>query len=282
MRSYVLKHALLFVAGFSLVFVLVFGVPTTLLGSLVYAQRDLLAAIGGLLILILGLHMAGFFKGLVRLTRLGGNTLQPLTRAIDRADHTLDAIILPERRWQTQQSQSPSYIRSLLVGVTFAAGWTPCIGPLLGMVLMIASVNPGQALGLLLVYSLGLAIPFLVMASLLSAATNFVRRLNRYMGAIEMVSGILLVVVGILLIQGTFAQLNFLFSSSAPAWLTDVEVSLMPQGADISFPLAFLAGLLSFLSPCVLPLMPIYISYLTGTMLGSQAGQPQPAAGSMG
>ena len=273
MRVHIMQHALLFVAGFTLVFVILFGIPTTLLGNLVYAQRDLLAALGGLLILVLGLHMAGFFKGLIRLTQMAGKTLQPLSQSIARADATLDSIILPERRLQAGGGQSPSYLRSLLVGITFAAGWTPCIGPLLGLVLMLASVNPAQALVLLFTYSLGLALPFLLTALLLSTAVNFLKRLNRFLRIIEIASGLLLVIVGILLIAGTFSTMNLLFSA-APAWLTGLETSLLPTESQVTLPLAFLAGLLSFLSPCVLPLVPIYLSYLTGTTIGQAQASP--------
>jgi cytochrome c-type biogenesis protein len=270
MRAYVLSHALLFVAGFTLVFVILFGIPTTLLGSFVYTQRGLLAVLGGLLIIVLGLHMAGFFKVLVRLAGRASDSLKPLRDALVSADRTLDALILPEHRLQDGRSSSPGYVRSLLVGVTFAAGWTPCIGPLLGLVLTLAAVNPGQAIPLLLAYSAGLALPFLLTAVLLSSATGFLKRLNRQLHAIEVASGVLLVIVGALLVQGTFSTLNILFSAS-PGWVTGIESGLAADASALTLPVAALAGLLSFLSPCVLPLVPIYLSYLSGTLVGRRA-----------
>ena len=267
MRTYVLSHALLFVVGFTLVFVVLFGIPTTVLGELVYAQRGLLAGLGGLLIIVLGLHMAGFFKAAARLANRGGRRTRFLTDAIAAADRALDAVILPERRWQAGRGGSPGYARSLIVGITFAAGWTPCIGPLLGLVLTLAAVNPGQALPLLLAYSAGLAAPFLLTAALLSTATTFLKRLNRTMRLIELGSGILLVLVGVLLVLGTFSILNAMFSG-APVWLTEIESLLVTDAPALTLPVAALAGLLSFLSPCVLPLAPIYLSYLSGTLVG--------------
>jgi cytochrome c-type biogenesis protein len=264
-RAYVFSHALLFVAGFTLVFVLVFGLPTTVLGTLLYDYRDWITFGGGVLIIILGLHMAGAFKALVRLAGAG-----PLHDALARLDAGLDAIILPERRLQIDQDRSPSYIRSALIGVTFAAGWTPCVGPLLGLVLSLASTEPARAAFLLLIYSMGLAVPFLLTAALLGTATGFLRRINRYLHAIELVSGLLLVVVGVFLVGGTFSYINILFSAT-PSWTTALENALV--GSTISIPLAFVAGLLSFLSPCVLPLVPIYLGYLTGTALGSPERQ---------
>jgi cytochrome c-type biogenesis protein len=273
-RAYVFSHALLFVAGFTLVFVLLFGIPTTILGTFFRDYADWIARIGGALIIVLGLHMAGFFKALVRLASLGGERVNPLKEAVAKVDYTLDSIILPEHRLQAGQDRSPSYARSAVVGITFAAGWTPCVGPLLGLVLSLAYTDPGQAVPLLFVYSMGLAVPFLLTAALLSTAVGFLKRINRYLHAIEVISGVLLVVVGVFLVSGVFSRLNILFSAT-PEWLTNVE-SGFAIGATISFPLAFLAGLLSFLSPCVLPLVPIYLGYLTGTVVGSQE-QPAPA-----
>ena len=103
---------------------------------------------------------------------------------------------------------------------------------------------------------------------------TFLKRINRYMHAIELVSGVLLVVVGVFLISGMFSRFNILFSA-APEWLSSVEYGFA-VGATITVPLAFLAGLLSFLSPCVLPLVPIYLGYLTGTTMTSSSEQ-QPA-----
>jgi cytochrome c-type biogenesis protein len=272
-RAYVFSHALLFVAGFTLVFVLLFGIPTTVLGTFFRDYADWIARIGGALIIVLGLHMAGFFKALVRLASLGGERAKPLKDAVAKVDYTLDSLILPEHRLQAGQDRSPSYARSAVVGITFAAGWTPCVGPLLGLVLSLAYTDPGQAVPLLFVYSMGLAVPFLLTAALLSTAVGFLKRINRYLHAIEVISGVLLVVVGVFLVSGVFSRLNILFSAT-PEWLTNVE-SGFAIGATISFPLAFLAGLLSFLSPCVLPLVPVYLGYLTGTVVGSQE-QPAP------
>jgi cytochrome c-type biogenesis protein len=281
-RAYVFSHALLFVAGFTLVFVLLFGIPATVLGGVLFDYRDWIARVGGVLLVVLGLHMAGFFKVLVRLTSLGGEALKPLKDGVAKVDYTLDSIILPERRLQLGQDHSPSYARSAVVGITFAAGWTPCVGPLLGLVLSMAYTQPGRAVPLLFVYSMGLAMPFLITAALLSTAVGFLKRINRYLGVIELISGVLLVVVGVFLISGIFSRFNVLFSAT-PKWLTSVEDGFAVE-TTITVPLAFLAGLLSFLSPCVLPLVPIYLGYLTGTTVTSSSAQrpagtpPTPAS----
>jgi len=119
------------------------------------------------------------------------------------------------------QDQAPSYVRSGLVGMTFAAGWTPCIGPLLGAILTLAIQGQNMALAMfyLFVYSMGLAIPFLVTAWMLSSATSRLKKLNRYLPLIERVSGAFIIIVGILLVTGSFTILNNFFNRITPEWL---------------------------------------------------------------
>ncbi len=105
--------------------------------------------------------------------------------------------------------------------MTFAAGWTPCIGPLLGVILTLAiqGQNVGLAMFYLFVYSLGLAVPFLITAWMLTAATDRLRKLNRHMGLIERVSGAFILIIGVLLISGYFTILNTYFNRFVPEWL---------------------------------------------------------------
>lgn len=191
-RRQVFSHALLFVGGFTLVFVIVFGLPATLLGS---AFRDLspwLAKIGGFLVILFGLH-------------------------------TLGLITIPflnmTRRVEMGQGLEQGCVRSGLVGMTFAAGWTPCIGPLLGAVMSMAFTRPGQGALFTFIYALGLAVPFLTAALLLTRATAWLRRLNRHARAVEMISGLFLIGVGLLLVTGTFTVLNTYFIRITPEWM---------------------------------------------------------------
>lgn len=147
------------------------------------------------------------------------------------------------------------YGGSVVVGVAFGAGWTPCIGPILSGILFIAA-NGSAAQGslLLFVYSLGFAVPFLIAAQALTAF----RRLNKYVGIIEKIGGVLLIVVGVLLLTDTIAALSPYLAS-----MGSLE-SLLETGGAPTLGLAFLAGALSFLSPCVLPILPSFLAYLTG------------------
>ena len=263
----VMGHALMFIAGFSLVFVSLGATVGLFFGSFFQTDfADILVGIGGVLLLILGIHMSGVLKWIVSQLDQAPSIQKPL-KWIDRK---LDELILPERRKQSGYGQSPGLIRSGVVGMTFAAGWTPCIGPLLGGILGLAlnasratspTVAVLQSAVLLFVYSLGLAIPFLVTAWMLNRARGFLRRLNRHVHIIERISAVLLIGIGLLLLFGTLTELNRFFSEQ-PEWIYAIEQSLVRS--TVSIPVAFLAGLLSFLSPCVLPLIPVYIGYLTG------------------
>lgn len=195
-RKTVFSHALLFVAGFTFVFVVVFGAPVGFLGGALGEAADYMVWVGGLLLIVFGLHTMGVIN-------------IPLFNM--------------QKKLEYGQDQAPSYIRSGVVGMTFAAGWTPCIGPLLGAILTLAiqGQNVGLAMFYLFVYSMGLAIPFLVTAWMLTAATSRLKKLNRYLPVIERVSGAFIILVGVLLVTGTFTYLNTVFNQLTPQWLLE-------------------------------------------------------------
>ncbi len=123
------------------------------------------------------------------------------------------------RRLEMGGGTEPGYARSTLFGATFAAGWTPCIGPLLGTVMTLAFTEPSRAVGFILIYALGLATPFLVTAALLTRAVGGLKRLNRHLRAVQVASGLLMIGVGMLLISGLFSLLNSYFVELTPEWL---------------------------------------------------------------
>ncbi len=271
----IVKHALMFIGGFTLVFVLLGATTGLLLGTFFQTGLvDIMIVVGGILLLILGIHMSGLVKWLI--SKLDSESA--IQKSLVWIDRKLDELILPERRKQAGYDQSPGLIRSGVVGMTFAAGWTPCIGPLLGAILTLAlnasrNTNPTGAVLLsavfLFAYSMGLAVPFLLTAWVLNRATGFLRRMNRHVHIVERISAFFLIAIALLLLFGSISELNYYFGSSQPDWVYQIEDSLRHFG--ISIPLAFLAGLLSFLSPCVLPLIPVYLGYLTGVAVASGA-----------
>jgi cytochrome c-type biogenesis protein len=197
-RRLVFSHALMFVAGFTFVFVVVFGAPVGFLGGFLGKFADYMVWLGGILLIVFGLHTMGLIT-------------IPLFNM--------------QKKMEYGHGQAPGYLRSGLVGMTFAAGWTPCIGPLLGAILTLAiqGRDMGLAMFYLFVYSMGLAVPFLVTAWMLTAATSRLRLITRHMALIERVSGAFMVLIGIMLLTGTFTYLNSLVNQFAPAWLLELS-----------------------------------------------------------
>lgn len=172
-RRTTLVHALLFVTGFTLVF-LALGATATVLGRLLHQQRDWVGRVGGVLVIVLGLYLLGAFN------------FGALSR--ERRVHIANKPV--------------GYLGTVLVGMAFAAGWTPCIGPILGGVLTYtaSSADLNRGLLLLFAYSLGLAVPFLLAAVMID---RFMTLFKRYRGALvwmSRISGVLLIAVGILMI----------------------------------------------------------------------------------
>lgn len=175
------SHGLAFVLGFSVVFILL-GVAASALGSLLYNAREWIAKIGGIVVVIFGLHMTGIIR-------------------IPFLEYDL--------RPQSTPNRQRGYVASALMGVFFSAGWSPCVGPVLGAILTLA-INGGsisQGVSLLTAYSIGLAIPFLVAALGIGWVTTILRRYGKVMRYIEIGMGIVLIIVGIMLFMGTFVQL---------------------------------------------------------------------------
>lgn len=237
-RLTVFLHAALFVFGFSLVFVVGWGGAITLLGELFGTYKTLLAQIGGFVIILFGLATLGVIK--------------------------LPWLYYADTRPQFQ-TQRTGFLASALMGIFFAAGWTPCVGTTLGAILTLglSQQSVGQAMVLSSGYALGLGLPFLAIGLGMDRAAQFVRRFRKHMRTIEIVSGLFLIIVGLIMLTNNlswiaiWAQRNGLF----------LDVSF-GQSAVPSYPVAILAGLLSFLSPCVLPLVPAYIGYLSGHAFG--------------
>lgn len=193
-RWHVFAHALSFVGGFTLIFIVLFGLPATYLGGALSQYSQYIARIGGVLVIIFGLHTIGLI--------------------------TIPALNMT-RRMDIAHGERPGYVRSGLIGIAFAAGWTPCIGPLLGAVISMTFTQPSTGIFFTFIYAMGLATPFLLTALLVTRATEFLRRLNRHAHIVQRVSGVFLVAIGLLLATGQFATLNSLFVQITPDWLVE-------------------------------------------------------------
>jgi len=230
-------HALLFVGGFSLVFVVGWGGAATLMGQLFGQYKTALGRLGGFVVILFGLYTLG----VLRIPWLSMDT-----------------------RAQPGRLTSGGLLNSGLFGVLFAAGWTPCVGTTLGAILTLgfSQVTSDQAMVLSSGYALGLGLPFLALAGLLDRALAIVSRLRKHIQTFQRISGFLLILLGALLLTNQitliaiWAQRNGFFLD-------------LPFGATAvpTFLAAVAAGALSFLSPCVLPLVPAYLAYLGGAGL---------------
>jgi cytochrome c-type biogenesis protein len=160
-----------------------------------------------------------------------------------------------EHRIRTRRFRN-SYVSSFVFGFAFAIGWTPCVGAILGSIYIFAATSPGLGFLLLLAYSLGLGIPFLVFGAFISRLSAFMRRIHSFLKYFNIIGGLFLVALGVLVFTGYIGLLSvFLIGNAAP----------MAAGDSLNFLIAIIAGVLTFLSPCILPLLPAYFSYMAGT-----------------
>ena len=234
-RSYVFLHALAFVFGFSIIFVVGWGGATTILGQLFVTYKDWIARIWGIILIIFGLA-------------------------------AMEIIHIPWFYMDTRRQfkgKTGTFWGSIAMGVFFAAGWSPCIGATLGAILTLgfSSETVGQAMRLSLAYSLGLGIPFLILALAIDQSVPFVRKLGKHIRTFQIISGLLIIAIGVLMIT---AQMTAL---ARWALQSGLYLDIQSRSGIPSMMTALAAGALSFLSPCVFPLVPAYLGYLSGHVI---------------
>jgi cytochrome c-type biogenesis protein len=181
-RKKVILSTISFVLGFSVVFILMGG-SASYLGGLIYKYKNLIRIIGGVLIIILGIHLTGVFR----------------IRSLEF-----------EKRIQIQKKPL-HFLGTFIVGMAFGAGWSPCIGPLLGSILIVAGSQETVAQGMVLlgVYSAGLALPFVIISVFINFLLVFMKRASKVLKYVNVVAGILLILVGLVLVTNKL----YLFSS---------------------------------------------------------------------
>lgn len=183
-------HSMVFVLGFSTVFIAL-GASATFLSRLLLQHMQILAQIGGALIVLFGLHYMGIFR---------------------------ISILNMEARFNPQQ-KPPGVFGTYLIGLAFAFGWTPCVGPILAGILAIAGTQEsvGQGTLLLAVYSAGLGIPFILAGLAINVFFQFFTRIRNHLRTLEIISGALLVAVGLLISLGDFNRLSIMLLQWFPA-----------------------------------------------------------------
>jgi len=190
-RHLTLFHAGLFVLGFSLVFIAM-GASASALGGLLFKYRDWIERAGGAILVLLGLWMTGWLKV---------------------------GFLYKEARFHFHE-RPEGYLGSVLIGAAFAAGWTPCVGPILAGILMLASTAGSVAKGILLLslYSAGFAVPLLLCAFAVERSSKILNRIKPALPVIERATGILLILMGVFMASGWYSRLSGWVLSSFPGW----------------------------------------------------------------
>lgn len=188
LRRRVVFAALVFVLGFSTVFVAL-GAGASLIGAVLRAYAHILAQVAGVAIIIMGLHFLGVFR-----------------------------LAFLSREARVEVSKPAGFGGAYIMGLAFAFGWTPCIGPVLAGVLAVAGseATVWRGAGLLAIYSAGLGVPFLLAAFAMGPFLRFLKRFRANLGLIEKVMGVLLVITGILFLTGTISQFGFYLLEAFP------------------------------------------------------------------
>ncbi|WP_216829396.1 cytochrome c biogenesis CcdA family protein [Alkalihalobacterium elongatum] len=180
-RSLILSRSIGFIIGFTLIFVML-GASSTFIGRIFLENQQLIQQIGGIIIVVFGLQMAGIIS---------------------------ISMLLSEKRFKKEPKKSTSFANSVLFGLFFGAGWSPCIGLVLSSILLLAMESETMFKGMfmLFIYSMGLGVPFILVALLWSRSLHKLRKLNRIIPKIQKVSGYILIILGILLFTGKFAAI---------------------------------------------------------------------------
>lgn len=184
-RLYLFLNSIFFVLGFSIVFI-VLGSTATIIGRALQDYSSIIARVGGVILIIFGLHYAGLFK--IRFLNI-------------------------EKRFNMPSSQATGYLGSFIIGVIFSFGWVPCVGMILSGILLLASQLDTllQGVVLLAVFSLGLGLPFILASIFISFFSKFLKRINRHLNIVSIVSGIFLVALGIIFVTDSMsAVIGFL------------------------------------------------------------------------
>ena len=234
-KSIIMKsiiNTLFFILGFSVIFVAL-GAGAGSISGFLLRHKKIISIIGGSIIIVFAFQVMDVFK-------------------IPFLNYEKKAYVKQKPR---------GIFGALIIGITFAAAWTPCIGPILSSILILAATEKTVLKGiyLLIAYSFGLGLPFLFSVIAFGSFLSFSNFIKRHFQTVEIVSGVLLIGIGIILILGQFEKLSQMI-----AFIPDLSLKV---SGNLSIFAAFFAGFVSFISPCVLPLIPSYLTFITGVSI---------------
>ncbi|MFC1768467.1 cytochrome c biogenesis protein CcdA [Nanoarchaeota archaeon] len=239
------KASIFFVLGFSVIFSIVGILLQTILSNVGYSVQTWLSRIGGIIIIFFGLYIVGLIK---------------------------PKFLQREHKLKVTKKFNSSYLTSFIFGAAFAVGWTPCVTAALGAILALAAIKPTSAFILLMSYTIGLGLPFLVVGLFAEQVQTLLSKAGKFVKYLQIIFGILLILIGILVFVN---QLSRIANVESLVGVFDA-ISVSVGGADVmslsffNIGIAFLAGLISFLSPCVLPLIPGFLTYLASISLKNE------------
>ncbi len=191
-RKAMIANSLLFILGFSSVFI-AFGASASFVGQMLYGYQDIIRKIGAVLIIVFGLSLLGALKW---------------------------DVLMTEHRLFSFRHRPVGYVGSFLIGTAFAAAWTPCVGPILGAILAYASTTESMSSGIMLLtsYSLGLGIPFFLTALSVDRFLNYFQKSRLYLRGVSVVSGVCLILVGVLVYIDSLARLTGFLERNGIGW----------------------------------------------------------------
>lgn len=233
-----------FVLGFSFVFASLGVLLQTVLSNISSQVQIWLGRIGGAFIIFFGLYLIGFIK---------------------------PKFLEKEHKLKVKKKFKSIYLTSFIFGAAFAVGWTPCVGAILGAVFALAVIEPSTAFFLFLSYSLGLGVPFLLVGLFTNQAQRFISKSGKWVIYANYIFGGILIIIGMFVFTNQLSRIaNFPFASNI---LISLDVGGIGLGTSLNLGIAFIAGLLSFLSPCVLPLIPAFLAYLASTVVKDKSSK---------
>ncbi|MEK6940393.1 MAG: cytochrome c biogenesis protein CcdA [Nanoarchaeota archaeon] len=226
-------NTIFFVLGFSVIFSIIGVLLQTVFSHAPLVVLKWLGRVGGIIIIIFGIYLLGFIK--IRFFEIS---------------HKL----------KIKKRFNSAYLTSFVFGAAFAVSWTPCVSGILGAILTLAVVSPTHAAYLLFAYSLGLGIPFLLVGLFTDHAKKFITATGNLTKYLSKIFGVILILLGILVFTNQLSSIaNFSFAAD---FLIKLNLNNYGFNGSLNIGIAFIGGLLSFLSPCILPLIPTFLAYL--------------------
>ena len=236
-RKSIFLTSVFFVLGFSLIFSILGVLLQTTLQHVSSEVQIWLSRLGGAFIIFFGLYLIGL--------------IQP-------------SFLQKEYKFQVKHKFNSTYLTSFIFGAAFAVGWTPCVGAILGAILSLAVTQPSSAFILLFAYTLGLGIPFLIVGAFTTQVEGFLEKSGKWLHYLNIIFGIMLIIIGILIFTSQLSRIANLQIASEILIKLNLQ-SIAPE-SSLNIGIAFLAGLISFFSPCVLPIIPGFLTFLASNV----------------